>query len=198
VTGSRAKVTTAFLLTCAAIGVATGLLIIPATAFSTLTYPLVPPLSALVGGAWIVGFVIAMRLLERPGAAVLTGLISGLVATPFSATGPAIIVTNVMFAAFVELPFLVILYRRWYRWLFYAGAALVTALYAVWTATAVNMSAFAGWVLPLYVVALFASNLGAVALGIFVADRLTRAGVARLARRRSVVSRTAPSTRPAS
>ena len=65
------RATTAYLLTCAAIGVATGLLIIPATAFSTATYATLPPVSALVAGAWVIGFVVAMRLIERPGAAVL-------------------------------------------------------------------------------------------------------------------------------
>ena len=121
------RATTAYLLTCAAIGVATGLLIIPATAFSTATYATLPPVSALVAGAWVIGFVVAMRLIERPGAAVLTGLISGLVATPLSTTGPAIVITNVMFAAFIELPFLVTLYRRWSRGLYYAGASLLAA-----------------------------------------------------------------------
>ena len=48
------RVTTAYLLTCAAIGVATGLLIIPATAFSTATYATLPPVSALVAGAWVI------------------------------------------------------------------------------------------------------------------------------------------------
>ncbi|MFV4914828.1 ECF transporter S component, partial [Microbacterium lacticum] len=178
------RVTTAYLLTCAAIGVATGLLIIPATAFSTATYATLPPVSALVAGAWVIGFVIAMRLIERPGAALLTGLISGLVATPLSTTGPAIVITNVMFAAFIELPFLVTLYRRWSRWLYYVGATLLATFYAVWTVTAANMQAFPVWVVVLYVVALFASELGAVALGIVIADRLRAAGVARLARRR--------------
>lgn len=178
------KVTTAYLLTCAAIGVATGLLIIPATAFSTMTYATLPPVSALVAGAWVIGFVIAMRLVERPGAAVVTGIISGLVATPLSTTGAAIVVTNVLFAAFVELPFLVTLYRRWSRWLYYAGAALLAVFYSVWTVTAADMQSFPVWVVALYVAVLFASELGAVALGIVIADRLRRAGVAKLARRR--------------
>ena len=166
------KVTTAYLLTCAAIGVATGLLIIPATAFSTATYATMPPVSAIVAGAWVIGFVVAMRLLERPGAALLTGLISGLVATPLSTTGAAIVVTNVMFAAFIELPFLVTLYRRWSRWLYLVGATLLAAFYSVWTVTAADMQAFQGWVVALYVVVLFASELGAVALGLVIADRL--------------------------
>ncbi|WP_448235612.1 ECF transporter S component [Microbacterium paulum] len=183
------RATTAYLLTCAAIGVATGLLIIPATAFSTATYATLPPVSALVAGAWVIGFVVAMRLIERPGAAVLTGLISGLVATPLSTTGPTIVITNVMFAAFIELPFLVTLYRRWSRGLYYAGASLLAAFYAVWTVTAANMQAFPVWVVVLYVVALFTSELGAVALGLVIADRLRAAGVARLARRRGNAAR---------
>ena len=72
----------------------------------------------------------------------------------------------------------------WSRWLYYVGATLLATFYAVWTVTAANMQAFPVWVVVLYVVALFASELGAVALGIVIADRLRAAGVARLARRR--------------
>lgn len=183
------RVATAYLLTCAAIGVATGLLIIPATALSTALYPTAPPLSALTYAAWVIGYVLAMRLLERPGAALLTGLISGLVATPLSATGPAIIITNVMFAAIVELPFLVTLYRRWSAWLLYAGTVLGAVLYSAWTVTAADMAAFPGWVLVAYVVATLASAALGTWLGILIADRLREAGVAKLARRRGLASR---------
>lgn len=191
------RVTTAYLLTCAAIGVATGLLTIPATAFSTAIYATVPPVAALTGGVWIVGFVIALRLIERPGAAVLTGLISGLVAAPLSATGPAIIVTNLMFAAFVELPFLVTLWRVWSRWLYYIGAVLITVLYGAWSATAADMQSFPAWVLWAYLAALCVSNLGGAWLGILIADRLRAAGVARLARRRPALVADASSEGPA-
>lgn len=177
------RASTSYLLTCAAIGVATALLLIPATAFSVLTYATLPPVSALVTGAWVIGFVVAMRLLERPGAAVVTGLISGLVTAPLSASGPAIIITNVMFAAVVELPFLVTAYRRWGRGLYYGAAVALTVVYGAWTMTAADMQAFPWWVLALYAAALLASSLAGVALGIVVADGLRRAGVARLARR---------------
>ncbi|WP_431803667.1 ECF transporter S component [Microbacterium sp. bgisy203] len=186
------KATTAYLLTCAAIGVATGLLIIPMTALSTLTYATFPPLGALTAGAWVIGFVIAMRLIEKPGAAVLTGLISGLVAAPFSASGPAIVVTNVMFAAFIELPFLVTLYRKWGRGLYYVGALSAFVLYALWTVTSANMTAFPWWVVVLYVVGLLASAAVATWLGLVIADRLRAAGVARLARRRAAAADPAP------
>jgi energy-coupling factor transport system permease protein len=180
------RVSTAYLLTCAAIGVAAGLLIIPATALSTVLWPVAPPLSALTYSAWVIGYVIAMRLIERPGAAVLTGLISGLVAAPLSATGPAIIVTNVMFAFFVELPFLVTLYRRWWRWLYAAGTTLAAALYAVWSAFSADMAVFPGWVVALYLVLTVVSAPLGAWLGIVVADRLASTGVARQARRRAV------------
>jgi len=183
------RVATAYLLTCAAIGVATGLLIIPATALSTALYPTAPPLSALTYAAWVVGYVLAMRLLERPGAALLTGLISGLVATPLSATGPAIIITNVMFAAIVELPFLLTLYRRWSAWLLYGGSVAGAALYSAWTVLAADMAAFPAWVLVAYVVATLVSAAVGAWLGILIADRLRRAGVAKLARRRGLAAR---------
>lgn len=181
------RVTTAYLLTCAAIGVATGLLVIPATALSTALYVSAPPLSALTYAAWVIGYVLAMRLLDRPGAALLTGLISGIVATPLSVTGPAIIVTNLMFAAVIELPFLVTLYRRWSAWLLYAGSIAGAVLYSAWTVLAADMTAFPVWVLVAYVAATLLSATAGAWLGILIADRLKRAGVAKVARRRPVV-----------
>lgn len=185
------RASTAYLLTCAAIGVATGLLIIPATAASVALSPTLPPLAAITSFAWVIGFVIALRLLERPGAALLTGLISGLVAAPLSASGPAIVVTNLIFAFFVELPFLLTLYRRWHPALFYAGTAFAAVIYAVWSGLAADMVQFPTWVVVAYMVVTVASSLAGVWLGIVVADRLAQAGVARVARRRVGVSRTA-------
>lgn len=177
---------TSYLLTCAAIGVATGLLIIPATALSTLLSPIAPPLSALTYGAWVIGFVIALRLLERPGAAIITGIVSGLIAAPLSATGPAIIITNVMFAFFVELPFLVTLYRRWPRWLFFTGTGAAAILYAFWASAAADMAAFPAWVVAVFIVITVASSLAGVWGGLIIADRLHATGAARASRRRRI------------
>jgi energy-coupling factor transport system permease protein len=180
------RASTAYLLTCAAIGVATGLLIIPATALSTVLSPIAPPLSALTYFAWVIGYVVALRVIERPGAAILTGILSGLVAAPLSATGPAIIVTNVMFAFFVELPFLVTLYRFWPKWLYYTGTGVASVLYAVWAGFAADMQAFPAWVVAVFMAITVASSLAGVWLGLLIADRLRDAGVARVARRRAV------------
>lgn len=181
---NRGRVTTAYLLTCAAIGVATGVLVIPATALSTALYLTAPPLSALTYAAWVIGYVLAMRLIERPGAALLTGLISGIVAMPLSASGPAIIITNLMFAAIVELPFLLTLYRRWSAGLLYTGSIAGAVLYSAWTVLAADMTAFPVWVLVAYVVATLASATLGAWLGILIADRLRNAGVAKVARHR--------------
>ncbi|GAB3598302.1 ECF transporter S component [Microbacterium tumbae] len=172
---------TRILLTCAAIGVATGILIIPATALSTFLSPIAPPLSALTYGAWVIGYVIALRLLEAPGVGILTGILSGLVAAPLSATGPAIVITNVMFAFFVELPFLVTLYRRWHRWMYYTGTGLASVLYAIWAGFAADMAAFPSWVIGTFIVVTVLASLIGVWLGIVIADRLRRAGVAQRA-----------------
>lgn len=177
------RISTVYLLTCTAIAVATGLLIIPATALSTALAPALPPVAALTYGAWVIGYVVALRLLERPGAAILTGILSGLVATPLSATGPAIIVTNVMFAFFVELPFIVTLYRLWPKWLYYTGTSLAAVLYGVWSAFSADMASFPLWVVVTYMVVTVVASVIGVWLGIVIADRLRAAGVARLARR---------------
>ncbi len=179
------RVSTAYLLTCAAVGVATGLLIVPATAVTTIAFPVAPPVSALMYAAWVIGFVVAMRLIERPGAALLTGLISGLVAAPLSVTGPAIIVTNLMTALVIELPFLLTLYRRWSRWLYYAGATVYAIGYSVVVVFAYDMLAFPVWVPVLHVAITVASAPLGTWLGIVIADRLARTGIARVARRRA-------------
>ncbi|MFT4051075.1 MAG: ECF transporter S component [Microbacterium sp.] len=186
------RVSTAYLLTCAAIGVATGLLTIPATAAASALSPSAPPLAALTYGAWVVGFVVALRLIERPGAGVLTGLISGLVAAPFSTTGAAIVITNVLFAFLVELPFLVTRYRRWPTWLYFAGAGATVLLYTVWRSLGQNLAALAPWAIAAFYAAAVVSVLASVWLGIVIADRLRAAGVARLARRRPDATSSVP------
>ncbi|UIN30847.1 ECF transporter S component [Microbacterium binotii] len=59
-----------------------------------------------------------MRLLQRPGVGLLVGLISGVVVLPY-------IGTNLWWAFFAELPFLLVLYRSWSTWLHVAGALII-------------------------------------------------------------------------
>jgi energy-coupling factor transport system permease protein len=177
---------TAYLLTCAVLGAAGAVLLAPANWISTALLAGSAVANVAVAGLWILPAVIAMRLLERPGAAILVGLLSGLVIVPFSGYGFSSVLTNLYWAAFIELAFLVVLYRRWTVWQYYAGAVVLSVAYPLMSATFFDL-----WSQPVgVVVAFFAVMLvsccAAVAVGLLVADRLRHAGVARTARRRTV------------
>ncbi|MEU1971888.1 ECF transporter S component [Microbacterium sp. NPDC019599] len=178
------RVTTASLLTCAAIGVAGGALLVFANWVSTALFAAVPFFSVAIAGLWLLPAVVALRLLQRPLAGLLVGLISGLVIVPFSGYGFASIGTNLWWAFFAELPFLIVLYRFWRTWQHYAGALVVGVVYPVLAWASFDLGTMA---LPAQIgffAVVTASALAGTALGILVADRLQRAGVARLARRR--------------
>ncbi|MFF2487335.1 ECF transporter S component [Microbacterium sp. NPDC058062] len=179
---TRGRVTTAYLLTCAAIGVAGGVMLWGAGWISTVLFATVPFVSVAIAGLWLLPATVALRLLERPLAGILVGVVSGLVVFPF--LGAAI-----WWAFFAELAFLVTLYRSWRTWQYYAGAVFVGAIYPVLAAASFNLWAMEPWALITFFALTIASCVAGVALGILVADRLRKAGVAKLARRRGLASR---------
>ncbi|WP_225733213.1 ECF transporter S component [Pseudoclavibacter sp. CFCC 13796] len=71
------RVSTTYLLICAAIGVAGALTLLPANWVSTLLFAAAPVAGMALAGVWLLPAVIALRLVRRPGAGVLTGLVSG-------------------------------------------------------------------------------------------------------------------------
>lgn len=177
-----ARVSTAYLLTCAAIGVAASALLAPAWVASSTLFLTVPFATVAIAGLWVLPAVIALRLLQRPGAGLLVGLISGLVLAPFF-TGS--VATMLYWSFFPELPFLATLYRRWNTWLHYAGAAIIGATYPVFAAQSFDLWSMAPPVLIGFVALCVASCVAATWLGILIGDRLRAAGVATLARRRT-------------
>ena len=179
---TRGRATTAYLLTCAAIGVAGGVMLWGAGWISTVLFATVPFVSVAIAGLWLLPATVALRLLERPLAGILVGVISGLVVFPF--LGAAI-----WWAFFAELAFLVTLYRSWRTWQYYAGAVVVGAIYPVLAAASFNLWAMEPWALITFFALTIASCVAGVALGILVADRLRKAGVAKLARRRGLAAR---------
>ncbi|HBR90357.1 MAG TPA: hypothetical protein DEA59_14035, partial [Microbacterium sp.] len=74
------RVSTVYLLTCAAIGVAGGVLLWGAGWISSAVFAVAPFFSVAGAGLWLLPAAVGMRLLERPGTAILVGLLSGLVA----------------------------------------------------------------------------------------------------------------------
>ena len=95
------------------------------------------------------------------------------------------VATNLWWAFFAELPFLLVLYRFWKTWQHYAGAIVVgSGLSRSSRAVSFDLGSM---VLPMQIgffsLVIVSAAVGTW-LGIFVADRLEHAGVARMARRR--------------
>ena len=173
-----ARYSTAVLLTCAALGAAGAVLLVPANWISTVLTA--GPLSFIgmgLAGLWILPSVIALRLLKRPLVGILVALIAGLVMVPFSGYGFSSVLTNLWWAAFTELPFLFVIWRYWGTWMHYLGAVAVGVVYPISAWAWFDMGSLGlGFQVAFFAVTL-ASCVGATALGILVADRLRRAGV---------------------
>lgn len=183
---STRRVPTTLLLICAAIGVAGGLLLAPANWLSTVLLAIgQPPLAVSIVGLWILPAVIALRLLRRPLVGLLVGVISGLVIVPFSGYGFMSVVTNASWALFAELPFLVVLWKFWHTWQHYAGAVLLGLSYPLFAWEFFDLGTMPPWVQIAVFASTMASCLLATFLGIFIADRLHAAGVARTVSRKS-------------
>lgn len=176
-TGGRFRFPTAILLTCAALGVAGGLLLAPANWVSTILFPGLPFVSVALAGLWLLPSVVALRLLRRPLVGMLVGLLAGLVIVPFSGYGFGSVATNLWWAAFTELPFLFVLWRYWGTWMHYVGAVVVGLVYPALAWASFNLGDFTLAVQVLFFVITMASCVGATALGILIADRLRKAGV---------------------
>jgi len=186
-TARRADVrtfSTSLLLTCAAIGVAGGALLIAANLVSTVLFAVAPLWSVAIAGLWLLPAVIALRLLQRPGVGLLVGLISGLVAVPFTGTGFGAVATNVWWAFFAEVGFLLVAYRFWTIWNHLAGAVVVTAVYPVLAAVSFELDKMSAPAIIGFVALLLASSIAATLLGVVIGDRLRAMGLARASRRR--------------
>jgi len=175
--GRRFRFPTAILLTCAALGVAGGLLLAPANWVSTILFPGLPFVSVALAGLWLLPSVIALRLLRRPLVGLLVGLLAGLVIVPFSGYGFRSVATNLWWAAFTELAFLFVLWRYWGTWMHYLGAVVAGVVYPALAWASFNLGDFTLPVQVLFFVITMASCVGATALGILIADRLRKAGV---------------------
>ncbi|WP_407361352.1 ECF transporter S component [Microbacterium sp. LBN7] len=173
----RFRFPTAILLTCAALGVAGGLLLAPANWISTILFPGLPFVSVALAGLWLLPSVIALRLLRRPLVGLLVGLLAGLVIVPFSGYGFGSVATNLWWAAFTELPFLFVIWRYWGTWLHYVGAVVVGVVYPLLAWASFNLETMPVGVRIAFFAITLASCVGATALGILIADRLRRAGV---------------------
>lgn len=173
------SLTTRFLMTCAAIGAASGVLLVPVNHASAVLAPTAPIVYAGMVGFWVIGPVLGLAVLRRWGAGVLTMLIAGLINVPLTPFGPTAVLTTLMVGVAVELGFAVTLYRIWKPWLFYVTTAVFTACYAASSYAFFHISSMAPAVQVLFFVLMLGSSACATWAGLVLARRVAKTGVTR-------------------
>ncbi|WP_322410729.1 ECF transporter S component [Microbacterium invictum] len=173
-----APLTTRVLLTCAAIGVATGVLQAGAGALSGVIVAAWPILYGLVLGIHVLPGVIAQELLRQPWVALLTHVIAALVA---SAVVPVwigrYIGTAILIGLLQEGVAALTSYRRWEPWRFFVSAVVVGVVIgaAIWFAA--DVTQFRQWQQVVYVALFVIGPIAWTAVGLGIGRALRRAGV---------------------
>lgn len=179
----RTRFSTSVLLTCAAIGVATGIL---GGLAGWLTLPVlaaVPIVYGFVLGAHVLPGIIAQEVIRLPWVALLTHVLAALVA---SAMMPAYIGrfvgTALLFGAVQELVAAATRYRSWAPWRFFVSGAIIGVLVAVVVFFAADLAALPVWAQIAYLVLSVLGPIAWTAVGLGIGAALRRAGVARRGR----------------
>ena len=180
---NRSRLSTSVLLTCAAIGVASGVLQAGAGAVSAPVSAAVPILYGLVLGVHVLPGVIAQDLLRAPWVALITHLIAALVA---SAVVPLwigrYIGTALLIGGLQELIAALGRYKRWEPWRFFLSAVIIGVIIATAIWFAADISRFPLWGQIVYVALFVVGPVLWTAVGLAIAGALRRAGVPRRAR----------------
>lgn len=171
---------TRLLLTCAAIGVAGGLVFVVSGYLNGLMSATVPIVYGALIGVYFLPGVVAQSLLRRGGVALLTGMFAGLIAAAFSpqwflryfGAGLAI-------GLLQELPFLVTRYRYWRAWVFYLAAAIAGLIFGVGVFIGIGAEQFGPGLSVVYFGLFAVSPLVFTWLGRIIASRIDKTGVAR-------------------
>lgn len=172
--------TTRVLLTCAAIGVATGLVSAGAGYLSLPVSAAVPVLYGVLLGSHVLPGIVAQALLRLPWVAILTHVLAALVSSalaPHWATrfiGAAILIGGIQegIAALTR-------YRHWEWWRYLISAIIVGAVLAVSIGIAADVTKFAVWAMIVYFALFLLAPIAWTFAGIAIAEALRKAGVAR-------------------
>ncbi|GAA4625246.1 ECF transporter S component [Cellulomonas oligotrophica] len=170
---------TRLLLSCAAIGVAGGILGIPNYHLFTALSVAAPFLMGLAAGLYVLPGVVAQAAFRRPGVGFLTTMLAGVVSAPFTPTGFASVYGWLWIAVIMELPYAVTLYRYWKAPVAYALAVGAAGLYTWMWWTYYDMGTYAAWAQALLPSLLLVGLVGSTWLGRLVAARLAATGALR-------------------
>lgn len=173
------NVSTRLLLSCAAIGVAGGLLFVAGSYLGGTVLALAPMLYGLTLGLYFVPSAIAQAVFRRGGVALLVAVLAALVSAAFQPLGILTVLIAAGIGAVQELPFLVLRYRRWPRWLFFGGAAFSGLVLAAGMYRLIGSHDLDTVGAVVLLVSTFASPIVFTALALAVARALADTGVTR-------------------
>ena len=167
------------LLVTAAIGIVFGLVLAGANNLATiLMAALTPPIGLiLVMPVYAVAGQTALYIIRKPGTAVISELVTGLVMAPFTLYGFTALPARLTEGVLYEAPFLVTRYRRW-GWI----SMMISASLAATVVFTAGMFSFGGFNLePGMIVLLYTGNFVAAAIGgalaKALADAIAKTGV---------------------
>lgn len=175
----RNPYTTRYLLTCAAIGAAGGILIVALNWLSIGTGAFALFLYGATFGIWVLPQMVGQALLRVPGTALLISLIMALINAPLSPFGFAQISSALLFGLLLEFPFAILLYRSWsdrHFWIAHPIALVVASssyFFAIDLGSLSPVLVIGMWVLAAI------SGVAFTALSMLLASRLRAAGVAK-------------------
>jgi energy-coupling factor transport system substrate-specific component len=177
---TRSRLSTSVLLTCAAIGVATGLLGGIAGWVTPVVLATLPILYGFVLGAHVLPGIIAQDLIRLPWVALISHVVAALVA---SAMAPQwafrFLGTAILFGGIQELVAALTRYRLWNAWRFFVSAIVIGVLVAIVVAFAAHLSTLAPWAQIVYLALAVLGPVAWTAVGLGIGTALRRAGIAR-------------------
>ena len=174
------SLSTRLLLTCAAIGVAGGLVFGVVGYLHAVVLLTVPVVYGALIAVYFFPGVVAQSLLRRGGVALLTGTIAGLAA---SAIDPVNLWRHVgaglLIGALQELPFLLTRYRYWKAWVFALAAVVAGVVMGAFVLVLVGPDHFAPVLETVYIAIFVLSPLLVTWLARLVAAGIDSTGAAR-------------------
>ncbi|MET0734154.1 MAG: ECF transporter S component [Microbacterium sp.] len=177
---TASRLSTSVLLTCAAIGVAAGVLGGIAGWLTPVVLATVPIVYGFVLGVHVLPGIIAQELLRLPWVALITHVLAALVA---SAIAPQwtfrFLGTAVLFGGVQEIVAALTRYRSWTAWRFFISGAVIGVLVAVAVFFAAHLAAMPLWAQISYLVLAVLGPIAWTAVGLAIGAALRRAGVPR-------------------
>lgn len=175
---SRNASSTRVVMTCGALGVALGIILVPANLLTVAFMTAAPLLVLALMGAWLLPPFTALALLRRPGAGLLTSVIAGLVTVPLTPFGWMGLFQGVLWGVLCEIPFALTRYRRWPTALFLGTGLVIAVVGLLPTYTTYGLDQMSPLALTLAVGLTLGSCVLAAYLSVLIARALGRTGIA--------------------